>query len=399
MSVMILAAVGVLATIATQVEMRAGETPPPGEVLVVALEGVTIGFPAGVPGAVGPVVQPTLVGWDRIRTVAPPNDAAAQPFRTLADKAWRARTRVERNDLAGAEPLLEELHATYAGLSGPTAAMVGQSLLRCRLARGAQTLAIAPWLTWLGSGVVETSAPAPRHAKDEPEPVVLAASPVTLDPATGLVPALAPVWLDGPGVQAFARGKPPVPPRSGTDLSATQKKAAALSTLYWQAARVECGLDPGPIESGADDVGLSLVQQIVLARAGDAAQREQARGQLRTRLKARPEPWIEAWCRAGVGRSLLREDSVELRRLGVIELLHIPARLQEQCPFVTGVALADAAVALNKLGDRAGADKLRTELRENYAGHPALDWAPIIAWPASSPASPAPVPSPTPGPT
>jgi len=388
MSVMILAA-WMTASLAAQIEMRAGDAPPPGDVLAVSIEGVTVGFPPSTPGAVGPSVQPTVVGWDRVRAIAPPNDRAAQPFRALADKAWRARTRVERDDLAGAEPLLEELHATYAGLAGPTAAVVGQNLLRCRLARGAQTLAIEPWLTWLGSGAVEVVPTPSKKNKEDPEADLSSLSPAMLDPATGLVPALPPMWMDSPGVQAFARGKAPVHSRAGEGPSSTQKRAAALSMLYWQAARFECGLDPGSIATGDTDAGPSLVEQIVLARAGDPAQREAARGQLRTRLKLPIEPWVEAWCRAAVGRSLLREDSVELRRLGIIELLHVPARLPDQCPYLTGLALAESAVALGALGDRAGADRLRAELHDTFAGHPALDWAPIAAWPAPAPPAPA----------
>jgi hypothetical protein len=191
-------------------------------------------------------------------------------------------------------------------------------------------------------------------------------------------------------------GKPPLAARQGTEVSAMQRKAAALSNLYWQAARFECGLDPGPIDPASDDAGLTLVQQIVIARTGDPAAREQARAQLRTRLKSRPEPWVEAWCRAGVGRSLLREDSVEFKRLGIIELLHVPARLPEESPYLTGVALAEAAVALHKLGDRGGADKLRAGLKASFSGHPALDWTPISSWPyPAQPAGQAPAPGPS----
>lgn len=382
-----------------QLELRGSETPPPGDVLAVSIEGVTVGFPPPAPGAAGPTVSPAVVGWDRVRAVAPPNDGAARPFMAIADKAWRARTRVERGDLAGAEPLLDELHATYAGLTGPTAAVVGQSLLRCRLARGAQILAIGPWLTWLGSGVAPSTPPPAKRGtpKDDPEPIVLSVpSPESLDPATGLVPALAPFWLDGPGLQAFARGKPPGVP--GADATAAQKKAAALAMLYWQAARFECGLDPGPLDAGASDPGLALVQQIVLARCGDPAQREKSREMLRARLKGKPEGWAEAWCRAGIGRSLLREDAVESRRLGVIELLHVPSRLATDSPYLTGVALAESAVALLKLGDRAGADRLRTELRESYSGHPATDWPAIAAWPAPPASSNSTSPPVTPAP-
>jgi hypothetical protein len=80
---------------------------------------------------------------------------------------------------------------------------------------------------------------------------------------------------------------------------------------------------------------------------------------------------------------LLREEALETRRLGVAELMHLPAHLADAVPYLTGVALAEGAVELLKEGDRDGADRLRTELMDGYLGHPALDYAPVRNWPAA----------------
>src|SRR6185436_14279511 len=74
----------------------------------------------------------------------------AAEFEALSTKAWRARTRAERGDWAAAEPLFEELFPLIEGKDGPTAAMVAEGLVRCRLRRGAQGAALWPWLEWLG---------------------------------------------------------------------------------------------------------------------------------------------------------------------------------------------------------------------------------------------------------
>jgi len=139
------------------------------------------------------------------------------------------------------------------------------------------------------------------------------------------------------------------------------------------------------------DEGLALINDIVTARVGEEGQRIAARQALVARIKKRPALWVETWCRVGLGRSLLREPMRESQLLGISELLEVPARLERVNPYLTGIALAEAAVALRKLDDAAGATRLRTELSERFAGHPALEWDQLRSWPNFTPSKPAPV--------
>lgn len=77
--------------------------------------------------------------------------------------------------------------------------------------------------------------------------------------------------------------------------------------------------------------------------------------------------------------------------LGVAELLAVPAAFEHAVPYVTGVCMAEAAVAMHRSGDSKGAAAIRDRLVERFAGHPALDWEPLrgigrtpVAAPAAS---------------
>jgi hypothetical protein len=141
------------------------------------------------------------------------------------------------------------------------------------------------------------------------------------------------------------------------------------------------GLGAGPLtQLDGPQAGLRLVSAVVLARVGESDQRARARAVLQSLTDARPEPWAEAWCRVALGRSLLREDDAERRLAGVLELLHIPARLAESDPYLLGLALAQAAVALRDMGDQASASRLFDEFSALPAEHPAWAWAPIRHW-------------------
>lgn len=74
--------------------------------------------------------------------------------------------------------------------------------------------------------------------------------------------------------------------------------------------------------------------------------------------------------------------------LAVAELLAIPATLEHASPYVTGVAMAEAALAMAAAGDLRGANAVRQRLAARFPGHPALDFEPLLRLPPA-PASPA----------
>lgn len=311
------------------------------------------------------------VRWDLVRTVTGEEASKAGAYMELARTAWRARTRLERGDAVSAEPLFEELYPLYEGQSGEMAALVAEGLMRCRLRRSAQTSAVRPWLAYL------VSKPTGPYRS-----VIAGALRSACDEQTGLVASLPPVWEPTAGVQAFARGGELVGwSNEGGELP---RRAEVLSALYAHAARFECGLEEsGPsIElTSADlrDQGIVLVHAMVMSRTGDAEQRAAARAQLTEMMgvAGKDRAWVEAWCRVGIGRSLLREQDSEQKRLGVVQLLHVPARFSDSLPYLAGQALAESAVAMEGLGDAAGARSLLLELREQYGSHAVLSWEPI----------------------
>lgn len=328
-----------------QVTLRGHDAPEPGTIAEVSLDGVTLVSADGR--------TRTMVGWASVERVEGTFAAKAEEFAPAAEKAWRARERLVRGDAVAAEPIFEELFAVYEGRTGPTAAGVAEGLLRCRLRRGVQVGAVAPWLALLRAG-------------PGGEPGVPGAQPV-IDERSALAPALPPIWLSGPAVEAFAKA---VHPEAGkTD------PASLLLGWYQYAAATEVGLTvEGRPAAPTGDATVQLVSRIVLARAGTPEERATSRRFLGEEVKRAGDTWREAWCRAAIGRSLIREDDAVQRELGVIELMHMPARFGREQPYLSGLCMAEAAVALAGLGRSDEAQRLAQDLATKYPGHPALAW-------------------------
>jgi hypothetical protein len=392
--ILILACLPLAASAQTTLVMRAGSPPPAGEVTAVDAQGVTVTLagptptlpanPANKTPPRAPSSTTTIVAWDRVAGIEGSLASAAAPFMPNAERLWRARSRLDRGDVVGAEPLFEELFPAFAGQRGPTAAAATGGLLRCRLGTGAQTAAVAPWLAYINALGDNDQ---PSLASADPDPT----APAAIDPATGLAPSLPPIWVNLPAVQSLARG--PWPMNAGGDV---RPRAALLSAYYEQAARFESGLPIQiPTANVERDDAVALVREMVMSRIGDETQRGVARQALSARLKKRIAPWTEAWVRTALGRSMLLESARDTQLLGIAELAELPARLERVNPYLTGIALAEAAVAAAKLGDPAGATALRNELSDRFPGHPALEWEPLRGW---SSTAPTPIPNPAPAP-
>src|SRR5690606_25081264 len=186
-----------------------------------------------------------------------PRADEAAPFMDLAEQVWRARRRLERGDAVSAEPLLEDLFAQTRSWRGPTRAVIAEGLMRCRLRRGAQVGAIEPWLALLDARA--SAAPgiepwATEWARD-------AGLGAVQDAATGLAPALPPMWLDWPAVRQFATvGAQTIGTEGGAPAG---DQPAALHDLYVAAARFEAGLEVELPRPATTDPGVRLVREIV----------------------------------------------------------------------------------------------------------------------------------------
>lgn len=295
----------------------------------ISIEGVAVGGAA-----------PRVIGWDRIRAVTGERAAEAEPFETLADAAWRARTRLDRGDIHGAARALDRIETDLAGADGPTARSVFETSLavRGRLGDPPRALAAALELRRLG------------------------AEADGLDPVTGLAPAAPPVMSPEHAQRALA-----ILERS------TEPATSRLRAFY----RAALAADPALIPPGEPrDDAVRLLAEIARAVSGDeAARRRLIESITPVRESARPEPWRIAWVRAASARSLIAQgaanDDPALTRLGAAEFLTIPALVPAESPYLAGLALAEAAAALESLGEHSPATTLRRELARVSPDHPA----------------------------
>jgi len=334
-------------TMTTYVTLRAGGGVVSGRLLGVDVEGVSLESDDG---------SAEMFSWDRVRSVAGAGSELASEFASIADRMWRARTRLERGDAPAAEPLFEALFERYAGGTGPSSRVVAEGLLRCRLRRNAYASAVEAWLAALTAGATELDTLAPG-LEGEARP-------------RWLVSALPPIWTDTPASRTLARSA-----WAGDD-DATSPAARAMGAWYRAAAAFESGLelDRDALASAraVRDAEVEFVRAIVESRVGSPAERAGGRAYLSVRIEAGLPAWGEAWARAALGRSMLMETDEETRLLGVLELLHLPARLRGAQPYLAGLALHEAAGALASMGQGEEAARVREEFRRSFPGHPLL---------------------------
>lgn len=338
--------------------LRGPAPTPEGRVIRVDASGVVVAWAGQAP--------PQQVSLDRVRSVTGATADAWAQVAPIAEQAWRARSRLERGDLAGAEPILESLAARYRDQNGSTAAAVFEGLLRCRLARQAHASAVEPWLSWLACGASDGS---------------LLGDTATLGSReVRLVASLPPIWQDSPALRAMlaAEGAPQI-----------EGPVNSIRALYFAAAQFEVdGMEPRLPPVSADPA-VAVVRDIVVARVGDAKSRAAARDALTRRLSADMPGWLLAWCRSAIGRSLAREEDLESRRRAAIELISVHAQHGADSPYLAGFALAEAARCCETVGDASAAQVLWDELNARYPGHPAAN---VTGARRTAPKSPEPPP-------
>ncbi len=110
-------------------------------------------------------------------------------------------------------------------------------------------------------------------------------------------------------------------------------------------------------------LGIELYSKMLSAmRHPDAESREEARRWLMARSRVKTGTWIEAWCRLGVGESLMLEGArggsggkdatqgEELVSQGIVELVHVIVRFDEEFPVLARWARSRAALGLGSVG-------------------------------------------------
>ncbi len=333
-----------------QVELRGGEFVEQ-PVTQVSPAGVTIAIDGG---------GSRVLGWHEVKRVGGEREADAEQFAQLSTDLWRATRRLERGDMALASPILERLWAaalaneadpqTIAGvrLAGPTGLALAQGVARVRIADGRLAEAVEPWAVALA---------------------LRSASPVA-EGGSRLVPELPPIFVQSVAVERLASTEPP-------EVVLEDETARAMFLLYRFAAATASGIESPPPSLSPEilsDPDLRLVTDMLIMQADVGERREPARARLEGVIKSQENSWREAWARAAIGISALGDDSASVRIAGVLDLMHIPARFASTQPYLSGVALAWASLALQREADDARAAMLLAELERIAPDHPAIGW-------------------------
>ncbi|MEN0021034.1 MAG: hypothetical protein AAF747_09155 [Planctomycetota bacterium] len=324
--------------------LRGGEPAPAGDVIAATSEGVVVDADAS---------EPVIVPWHRVLRV---ERAGVVDELAEGERLWRALWRVERGDTPQAEPTLEAIFADRVAERGPTTRAVAAALTRCRLGRGARLAAIDSWLVWLAAGRTG-SGPMVYEPRREVFGLVDEASLVPHDEATGLVPQLPPIFRASHALRVRTETAPL--------LAATDGRAESLESLYRRAAAIAFGDDAAVADAELRDgrPGVALVAAVVAVQATDPSDApSNARRLLQRVIEREPNTWQEAWSRVAIGRHLLRSSDQEVKREGVLELLHVPARFGDTLPDLAALALADSIEAMQTLGDSNVADRLAREV-------------------------------------
>lgn len=330
---------------ADRVELRGEDAPLDGKILVMNDDGITI--------AVGE--QPMrIVPWDRVETFQQDRpDSNAAKYAELGMKIWRARSRVERGDTKLASPVFEELFSQYLGKTSEMALVVMEGLLRCRLDRGANDLAVIPALevARLRLKGVSTSS--------------YAELPPVLDGSTLLCPVLPPAWAPSAALPKIERQL--------ADYDAgTEPVIIAYAALYRQAIRRQLGMSVDAIAGGkTEQKGVQLMMTVLETSSAVPDVREGSRERL-LRQSEELGDWAQAWARYFVGASMLGETGDGRRQEGVVNLLHVPARFSATQPYLAGLALAKSSQALAAAGNAEAAAAVDDELRRSFPSHPVL---------------------------
>ena len=300
--------------------------------------------------------QPEFVRWDFVRDFQVDRaEPGLAPYREISVSLWRARTRLERNDFALAEPIFERLFQHYRGQSNEASLLVAEGLLRCRLIRGANEAAVLPALEAIR-----------MRRTIKPASPIFAGLPQVFDDVTSLCSQLPPVWVVSSELVQLERELSVY--NAGIDTT-----VASLATLYLKAVRhqIGAGQDEQQRTLAADHPGVAYLTLIMELHDPAPARRAAACDAL-LRDSPNAPPWQAAWNAYFIGVSRLAETDATPHDAGLVNLATVPARYGEAQPYLAGLAIARLAEACEIAGEAAAAGSLRNELLVRFPTHPVL---------------------------
>lgn len=294
--------------------------------------------------------SPRVVPWYEFRAGLLPAEVGSE-WEAVAAQAWRAYERLARGDASGALPIYQSLSRTYLWEQGPQSMDVCDGLVRCLIAANRRKQAVEPMLASFAAEGLPGAESVPRSS--------------LLDPDLNLRKDLPPVFARTDAGRLVESIEAPVRVRLMHAYFALVDSADAnrhdLIARINELKRVK----------GSRDAGLVLVEQVSFAQAHpDKAVRVSAREALVRRTQTQRGEWIEVWARLGIGVSLIRSDTIEVRDRGLIELIHIIVRLGDVEPELTLFAAQIAHDYLSQTDRPAWGSTLLQEAQRNIQrGH------------------------------
>lgn len=274
-----------------------------------------------------------------------------QILKQLGSHLYRIRRRLETGDYAGLLQHAEAIYPTYAERTSATAYMVFQALMWGRLAAGQREAALEPYLRcheYLRvSNKTGDSIALPGRRR------------LRVDMQTGLSSELPPLWFD---VQQARQQLQPV----ARVISQMQKPRPPGARVYYATLALTAGRIELARSVLTDLNGLDALKNIIAAQADFLADKPalaiQQLEPLGKQLPLSQQTLALYW--RGRARSVSSEP--DNQRLGLLDLLRIPAAYGERFPDVAGAALYEVMQSLARQGDIAGSIAVRRELMDRY---------------------------------
>ena len=291
------------------------------------------------------IIQENLVTWDRVASIDPPANGLLEPGLEqklqLGAWLWRGHGRLLRGDARLALPQFTQAWNELKESRSPLAAMAAEGLVRAAVLRQEPGVAMVPALA-----LADLHAAGIKTDRFDGQPAIL-------DSATGLIPDLPPT-LSPEDAALAAQG---IGQWMASADEAGRVRGGLLQSLLLRTPTVEAKSNRNENE------GTRFLRLLLELESDDSKRRQRARDRLALKLDDEPA-WREAWTHFFVGRSLVeKEEDSALRRIGVLELLHVPPFGSAAPPFMVQQALRLAAETSREIGDIQAANLLDALVR------------------------------------
>ena len=297
-----------------------------------------------------------LVSWEQVERarVSPDHQAAFDRMLSdLGNHLYRLHQRLAVGDYRGFLEHAEALYPRYVGRGSEAAYVVFQSLMWGRLAAGQREAAVEPYVRALDYLLQRKSAEVRLPGRRR----------LSYDRQTGMTAELLPVWFD---VQACRTVLPGVL-RAVGEMAEPRPEGMriyygtlALEAGQWEEARrVLAGVQGEPAKM-AELLTIAVAQgEVLLGNSGEALRRLEV---TRDRLAPENRPLALYW----LGRSRLSDSDSDIRRVGMLQLLELPALYGDVHPELAAAGLYHTLSAFARDGDAAARASLRRELLNHY---------------------------------